>query len=574
MKKYILSLLLFAFCGTSVFAQNTVPEKKCASVENHKMCAKCENELVEKIDEYAQKVMKQWQLTGFSMAVSLDNKVIMSKGYGTKEMRPADGVGFKGARADDRSITTGGVKGVVNVPGSPIDANTLFQVGSISKSFTATVMSQLVDEGKLKWSDTVVNILPDFKMYDPWVTKNMQVKDIMTHRCGIGDQVGTYFPNLGYDREDIYKMLGRIKPAYSFRGDYQYNNITFIIAVKIIEKLTGKSWEENVEERVFKPLGMNRSSLDAKGFGNAVDGDAATPHDFSYRGKIETLPLYANEQSLYWLTVIGPAGGVNSTANDLIKYAQMHCNNGYLVNRNPDGSVKDTSFVMSRKAVNYLHRGLTITGQDSVHTNLYGQCWFVEQNNNYRLYFHTGTTWGMTALCWYVPQMKLCGVVLVNCEATSLPRYAIMRRTIDLVRKAPEPLKDWSSDYFTEWMKDSEKSWAESQEKEEKAKKEFAPELNKKIFAGKYVKDELFGDLDVTLEEGKLYICLSKKEGQPGFKNELVHQTGTKYIFRCDGHGFPVEFTMDAKGKNVTGLNLKFGYEEEDYFGGWKKASK
>ena len=270
-------------------------------------------------------------------------------------------------------------------------SNTVFQIGSVSKSFTATVMGQLIDEGLLKWTDTVKNILPDFEYYDPYVTANMQVMDVMTHRTGLQGQAGTYFPNVGYDRDDIYQFLKYVKPVYSFRGAYKYNNSTFIIAEKLIEKVTGKTWEQNVQERVFDKIKMPSSSVNADGFAASV-ANVATPHDYSYttvelgksqfpelvktpqgtKGGIVALPLYGDEQALCWLTGIGPAGSVNSSVDDMIRYAQMHMNNGFIVEANGD-----TTRVMSENATRQLHKGYNITSQADNRTTLYANCWFV-----------------------------------------------------------------------------------------------------------------------------------------------------------------------------------------------------
>lgn len=542
-----------------------------------------EDKLAAQIDSYAKTVMAQWELPGFALAVSVDNKVIMSKGYGVKELRPANGIGFKGARFDDRSVTSGGVQGVVNEPGAPIDAKTIFQIGSISKSFTAAIMAQLVEEKKVKWTDKVIDILPDFKMFtdeDGYVTRNMMVRDCFLHSTGLVNEAGTYFGNLGYDRHDTYKLLGLMKPGFSFRSAYDYNNITFMIAWEIIEKLTGKTWEENIQERVFNPLKMNATRVNAEGF--ASSKNVATPHDWTYSGKIEVMPLYANEQALHWLTVIGPAGGVSSNVEDMIRYAQFHCNNGYVVNRDASGAVVDTTFIMPRRAMAGLHRGYTVTSQDSTKTNLYAMCWFVEQNNRFRLYFHTGTTWGMTAICFYVPEHKIAGVVLVNSEVNANPRYAIMRRVIDLVRiyqgvdPQPAALRDYSTEYFNSYKEARDKALAAA--KAVKNEDVLAEVADPSIFVGKYVKDELFGDFYVTYEKpakkggekGKLFIEFGKKKGQSGFKNELKHISGNKYEFRCDGWGFEVTFTQESSGA-VSGLNLKFGCGEEACFGGWTK---
>ena len=144
--------------------------------------------LAERIGAYAEYVRDQWRIPGMAVAFMQDGELILAKGFGTKETGRQD----------------------------PVDARTVFQVGSVSKSFTATVMASLVDEGKVKWDDTVKNILPDFEMYDPWVTENMQVKDIMIHRSGLREQAGTYIPNLGYGREDIYRMLPLMNPYTGF----------------------------------------------------------------------------------------------------------------------------------------------------------------------------------------------------------------------------------------------------------------------------------------------------------------------------------------------------------------------
>ncbi len=481
------------------------------------------------IDAYIQKVQKEWKITGLAASFAKDGEVIYSKAYGVKEK------GFD----------------------EPIDVNTIFQIGSVSKSFTATVMASLVDEGLVRWEDSVKNILPDFAMYDPWVTENILVKDVMIHRTGIGGQIGTYIPNLGYDRDDIYKMIARIKPAYSFRNDYQYNNITFIIAEKIIEKVTGKSWEENVRERVFKPIGMNESTMNGDGF--EACQNKAVPHEYFYKDSIRVNALHGDDQALWWLTVVGPAGSICSTVPDMIKYAEFHRNNG-LVNGKQ---------VVSEKAMNFLHKGITLTSQSSGRTTLYGHCWFIEQTNRCRLYFHTGTTWGFATLCFFVPELNLSGIIIFNCEAGSTPRYAIMNRLIDLVKGAKageytEQYPDYSADALESYLKENREAEAKAAEKEPE---EVVAAPKASLLVGTYVKDELFGNARISKEKEQLYIEVGKK----GFKNKLNHKNGNTYTFWSDGHEFPVNFSFDEGGKKVTGLVIEFNGGEEEYLGGWTK---
>lgn len=488
------------------------------------------SETIEKIRNYAQKVREDWKIPGMSLSIVKDGKLIFAEGFGFKEM---------GKQAK-------------------VDASTVYQIGSVSKSFTATIMASLVDEGKVKWDDTVKNILPDFEMYDKWVTENIQVKDIMTHRTGLKGQMGTYIPNMGYEREDIYKMLKLMKPAYSFRGSYEYNNITFIIAEKIIEKVTGKSWEQNIQERVFDKLGMTSSSVNGSGFAEAEN--VAVPHEFYYsRGKKEidsmvVNPMYGEEQALHWLTVIGPAGSVNSTVEDMSKYIMFHMDKGKFGGEQ----------VVSTKNMNFLHRGLTITSQDSSRTTLYGNCWFVEQNNRYRVWFHTGTTWGMTALCVFVPELKLGMMLLCNSEVPSSPRYAVMRRLIDLYKGSPE--RDYNSEYLTEWASSERKSFDENVKKESDAAAEMSDETPSfKKLRGTYDKGELFGKALITMEKGELYITVGPK----GWKNKLVHKKGNKFSFRSDGHSFPVTFEINPDNGKAISLDIDFGYGEN--FGKWIK---
>lgn len=495
-----------------------------------------QDEIINSIDSYVQKVKNEWQLPGIAASFAKGGEVFYSKAYGLKEKGEAE----------------------------ELDVNTIFQIGSVSKSFTAAVMASLVDEGKVSWEDTVVNILPDFKMYDPWVTANMQVKDVMTHKSGLGGQVGTYLPNLGYDRDDIYKMLAQIKPAYSFRNDYQYNNVTFIIAAKIIEKITGKSWEENVQERIFDPIGMNATSMNGDGF--LASGNRAVPHEYVYKNDtISTKALHGDDQALWWLTVIGPAGSINSNVGDMIKYAEFHRLNGIAGNGKR---------VLSEKSAKYLHKGLTITSQDTDRTTLYGHCWFVEQNNRYRLYFHTGTTWGFATLCFFVPQLELSGIMFMNCEVGSAPRYAIMRRLIDLMMGAPTDeftaeYKDYSKESFESYIASEQKSARELAKKEAEelagGKVQTLPAPKKSAIVGKYVKDELWGDVHVTSEKDGLYV----KTGTKGFKNRLNHKNGNTYTFWSDGNNFTLHFTMDEKGKKAVGLLIELGKGEEKSVGGW-----
>lgn len=443
---------------------------------------------------YARKVAKDWNITGSALAVIKNDSVVFAQGFGEQR----------------------------NDSGVPVNENTVFQIGSVSKSFTATLMAMLADEGLVSWEDPVKWYLPDFAMYDPWVTENMQVRDLFLHRSGLPEQAGTYIPCLGYDRNDVYRLLQFIPPANSFRTTYGYNNVLFIVAEKIIESVTGKTWEENLKERIFEPLGMYNSSVNEAGF-LATAGEN-TPHETVLKdGVIQTKPMVGEEQALFWLTVIGPAGGINSTVSDMMQWCRLHLSNG----------IVDGDTLLSSAALDYLHKGQLITSQTDHKTNIYAPCWFVEQNDRYRVWFHTGTTWGFTAICAFVPELDLGLMWLSNCEPPSSPRYAIMRHVIDYYMD--QPFKDYSAEYLAEYLEGAKKEPASPQVPE--------PSAPYAQYVGTYVHKSL-GEAQITLENGELYITLGP-ETFPYRKHLMTHVNGQTFRFRSGGAAFTMKFMME-----------------------------
>jgi CubicO group peptidase (beta-lactamase class C family) len=464
--------------------------------------------------------MRDWIIPGMAVAILKDGDVIMKKGFGTK--------------SPDEFL--------------PINENTVFQIGSVSKSFTAALVAMLVDEGKLKWSDKIIDHLPDFKMYDSLATKSMQVRDIMTHRSGLHGQAGTYIPNLGYDRNDIYSMLQYMKPQTELRSTYAYNNITFIIAAKLIEKYTEKSWEENIRERIFEPLGMTSSSVNEDGFLNSENRSMSC--EFEYDSGIKNKWLYDDDRALFWLTVIGPAGSVNSTATDLIIWSKFHLDKGKV----------DGKEIISEKNMKYLHTGQIITSMDSARITAYGHCWFIEQTNRYRLYFHTGTTWGFTTLCAFVPEIDLGIVIFANSESPEAPRYTIMRNIIDWFMFG-QSSRDYHAEMFGKFIEEAEKDAKTQKEKSDDASEYFTYDH----YADKY-HNQILGDAKVAVENEKLFIAIEKQ----GWKSELKNAAGLhKFEFRMQGHTFPLQFLLDCNA--VSGFKIDFGYDED--FKAWKKEN-
>lgn len=523
----------------------------------------------EMIASYAEKVRKEWKIPGLSLAVIEKDSIIISKGFGVKKIGTKD------------SVTS----------------STLFQIGSMTKAFTAALMASAVDKGLVSWNDTVKKILPDFDWYDDETEKIILVKDLFTHKTGLVAQVGTYIPNIGYDREDIYQMFKYIKPLYPFREKFAYNNITFIIAAKIIEKVTGKSWEENIRKEIFAPLEMISSFPDVEGYKNA-GSNASTAHYFGYKnskkggGSIYITPLYGEERALHWVNEIGPAGSISSTADDMIKWVKFHINNGKVIKLvEPDSLLHkkycidtsalsqyfpyighaeefmispyyDTVQVISEKEMKFLHTPAVNVRSDSTMRKDYGYCWYIEQNDRYTVIYHTGTTWGFTGVCGFVPALDLGFAVLCNSEVSEYARLGLMRRIIDLYLPCDSIYKDWSAEGLQKWFKNKKKPQKRSVPCIIK-RSNIKPDFTK--LTGTYYKKAPFGNAAVTLEKGRLYM----KIGKHGWKHRLEHHKGNEFWLRSDGHTFPVFFhnyTDDADAP----INFEIDFNYNENFGPWE----
>jgi len=231
------------------------------------------------------------------MAVGIvqDGKTIFAKGYGVK--------------------TLGG--------NQPVTEKTIFQIGSTSKAFTATLAAMLVDEGKFKWEDKVVQHAPDFMMFDPWVTREFQIWDLMSQHSGLPAYAADFLFFLGFDRPYIRQAIRNIKPVTSFRAKYAYQNGLWLVASQLIEKYSGKTYEQALKERIFDPLGMSDSSADMESFLGAKDVSGLHADG---EGKIMALPK--NWEFLDWSYVADPAGAINSNIVDMTKWLTFQMNNG------------------------------------------------------------------------------------------------------------------------------------------------------------------------------------------------------------------------------------------------------
>src|SRR5687767_5739649 len=246
---------------------------------------------IKEIDAYAAKAGQEWKVPGFAVAVVKDDRVVFVKGYGVRELGKTD----------------------------PVDKDTLFAVASLTKAFTSAALAALVDEGRLRWDDPVTKHLPSFQLYDPYVTRELTVRDLLSHRSGLATFGGDLlWYETTYSREDILKRVRHLRPVHPFRGRYGYQNIMFLAAGEIVPAVTGKSWDDFIRERFFAPLGMTRSNTTLKQL--AGSQNVATPHNET-GGRVKVVK-YSN------VDAAGGAAAINSTAAEMAEWVRLQLGRG------------------------------------------------------------------------------------------------------------------------------------------------------------------------------------------------------------------------------------------------------
>ena len=338
------------------------------------------------LDNYVNKALIDWQIPGVSVCIVKNGKVVWMKGYGVKETGTTD----------------------------KVDENTLFMIGSNSKAFTATALAMLDADKKLSLDDKVQKWLPDFKLYDPWVAKEANIRDLLCHRLGFETFQGDFmFFDSDLTTAEMRDKMGKLKPMYGFRSKWGYTNSAFMTAGEIIPKVTGKTWAEFLKEKIFTPLGMNNTLALSKDIPFAAN--KATAHTV-VMGELKKIP-YGK------IDALAPAGSISSSVNDMSKWVMAQLNNGKV----------DGKEIIPSKAIAETRTPHSIMGNgghmfNKAHFNLYGLGWFLEEYAGRKIVAHTGGVNGFVTSVCLVPEEKLGIVVLTNTDANNF--YEALRNEI------------------------------------------------------------------------------------------------------------------------------------------------
>lgn len=477
MKKNVLrlfALCLILFISAQVLAQTGAPPD---------------------LDDYVARALKEFEVPGLAVAIVKDGKVELVKGYGVRKLgEPA-----------------------------PVDEQTLFGIASNTKAFTAAALAILVDEGRISWDDPVIKHLPGFQMYDPYVTREMTVRDLLTHRSGLGLGAGDlmFFPPTTFTRDEIVARLRYIKPATSFRSKYAYDNVLYLVAGQVVAAVSGKSWDEFIKERIFAPLGMTTSNTSVKDL--RPGGNFVSPHQ-KVEGTLQPVPYMD-------ISNTAPAGAINSNVAEMSKWALAQLNEGAIHSgQNGGGDRRLFSARQSHEmwtAQTPIPSGNPPPQLSALRSNFsaYGLGWGLNDYRGHKVVSHSGGLLGMVSRVRMIPDMKLGIVVLTNQEAGGAME-AISYHIIDHYLNAP------ATDWISGFRSVAELRLAQAKEAEKKQSgarnAESKPSLPPAKYAGRY-NDAWYGEVTIALEEGKLVMRFSRT---PGLVGDLEHWQYDTFVAR------------------------------------------
>ena len=477
---------------------------------------------LENLDNYFENARQEWKIPGMAIAIVKDNRVILAKGYGVKDIRHND----------------------------PVNENTLFGIASPTKAFTAAAIMKLVEQEKLSLDDRVVDYLPYFELYDPYVTNEMTIRDLLCHRSGLETFSGDllWFASK-YTRKEILERTKFLKPSSGFRSKYGYSNIMFLAAGEIVAEVSGVSWDEFIKSNFFEPLEMNLSNTSLNDLNQNLN--VATPH---LKVDNELIPLkFVNCDNM------SPALGINSSVVEMSNWIITQLNKGKFED-------KEIFSEQSSKQMWTPQTLLKTSSLDStMHFHAYGFGWYLFDYHGRLIVNHSGGLDGMISHIALIPEENLGLMILTN-SISYLPN-ALMYKTIDYFLQIGE--RDWSKEflgYKTNYNEHIEKQ----EEEEEKSRiKKSNPSLALTEYTGIFG-GKLYGNATVSIVEDQLEIDFLPT---PIFSSILKHwQLDTfelifkeypslphgKVQFILDSTDNVIEFKVDVPNPDLDFTELEF----------------
>jgi CubicO group peptidase (beta-lactamase class C family) len=469
-------------------------------------------------DARVEAVMKASEVPGAAVAIVEDGKVTLARGYGVKKLGSPD----------------------------PVDADTLFQIGSTTKAFVTAALAILVEEGKIGWDDRVIDHLPGFRMYDAWVTRELTIRDLLTHRAGLAKGQGDllFVPFNTLSRADSVRRLQFLKPATSFRSTFAYDNVLYMVAGQLIEEVTGQTWEKFTEQRLFKPLGMTSSVTND--VDRLVAPNRAFPHgrNGELRG-VGPQQLF-DEQRVKLGANCGPAGAIAAGMNDMARWLLVQLAAGQIPGS--DGRLYSAAngAEMWQAVVPVPPTPLPPSLADAApQFRGYALGWIVQDYRGHKVIQHGGGTQGFRTVVVLIPEKKVGFTIVNNSEDNEFVpglEYELLDHYLGL------PKHDWPK-AFKDLFDARNAAGLEAQRAASASRPEQSnPSLPAAGYAGHYA-DPWYGPIEVAESDGKLSIDFRQT---PGMVAPLEHWAYDTFVARWPDPLIEpayVTFQLDAAGK-------------------------
>jgi CubicO group peptidase (beta-lactamase class C family) len=459
------------------------------------------------IEATVSKAMQAWHIPGLALVIVKNDKVLLTKGYGVRESGKPE----------------------------PVDEHTLFAIGSNTKAFTATAIGLLVQEGKAGWDDAVTKYIPSFQLYDEHATRLITLRDLVCNRSGLGTWAGDLLLSSRYSTEEIIRRIRYIPPAFGFRAGFGYSNLMFITAGHIISSVSGMSWDEFIEERIFKPMGMTDSVTHPRYFGKRTN--IAAPH-LDGNGSLQPMAHPGDMHT-------GASGSICASAADLALWLRLQLNQGSM-----DGKrIVDPAIIAETHTPHTLMRLKAAQRKlfPSRHFAAYGLGWMLSDTYGRLNIHHTGDVYGMLSNIVLIPEEQLGIAVLTN----KLPNAAYIALSHYLSQRLTGmPPQDWINIYID---LENEKNAREAQtrkQKEQSRAENTHPSFQVEKYAGDF-ESTILGGATVRLDGGTLHIRL---HDVPSGKGRLKHNHADTFLCKWESLMFGeslIPFIVDGQGEVV-----------------------
>jgi len=483
------------------------------------------------IDELVSEALKAFNVAGTAVAIVKDGKVIHNKGYGMTSVQTKE----------------------------KVNADTRFAIASNSKAFTAAALAILIDEGKLNWSDRVVDHIPEFTMYDSYVASNFTIIDLLTHRSGMGLGAGDlmFFPDgADFTMDDLLKSFQYQKKVSDFRTKFDYDNLLYTVAGEIIKRISGKTWSEFVEQKIMQPIGMNNSAGIYKRL--ADKNNVAKPHS--------TVDGNLKPAEAYDIGLGAAAGGIYASVNDLSKWMLLQMNEGQH-NGKTIFSKRNHSMMWSP----HTNMGFRYKAPEPYKTHFmaYGLGWFISDVKGYMKFEHTGGLPGMLSQTTIIPELNLGIVVLTNTDPGGGAAFSTITNVI-LDKYLGVEDQGWMEKYAAQQKSRQEGGDAVTNEVWKKVAAANDDHIKAEDYIGIY-KDNWFGNVEVLLQDNQLWV---KSHRSPKLTGPMSFYQANTFAVKWEYQDMNADafmlFSLDENGKaqsiKMKGIspNIDFSFDFQD----------